>query len=147
MSIAFVFSLATVNLSFEFLKSTKILKIILKIMAHDSSAVTHLLQNSFLGNIYSDPIIFFHAWKAPWKSFSLMLSSTACDFLWMSDTVSKCHPPVSFSIWETTWKHRGLSLVSREDGELCPFQGCVRWARCHDEGASCVCAIFSVKIW
>jgi hypothetical protein len=24
---------------------------------------------------------FFHASKAPWKSFSLMLSNTACDFL------------------------------------------------------------------
>jgi hypothetical protein len=31
MSIAFVFSLATVNLSFEFLKSTKILKLFLKL--------------------------------------------------------------------------------------------------------------------
>jgi hypothetical protein len=46
----------------------------------------HHYQNSLLGNIYSDPIIFFHASKALWKSFSLMLSSAACSSLWMSDT-------------------------------------------------------------
>jgi hypothetical protein len=31
----------------------------------------------------------FHASKAAQKSFSLMLLSTACESLWMSDTVSK----------------------------------------------------------
>jgi hypothetical protein len=29
--------------------------------------VCHLLQNSLLGNVYSDSIIFFHASKSPWK--------------------------------------------------------------------------------
>jgi hypothetical protein len=43
-----------------------------------------------LWNVYSNPI-FFHASKAPWKSLYLMLSSTACNFLWMSDIVSKRH--------------------------------------------------------
>jgi hypothetical protein len=33
-----------------------------------------------------------HPSKAPWKSFSIMLSSTTCDSLWRSDTVSKHRP-------------------------------------------------------
>jgi hypothetical protein len=47
-----------------------------------------------------------------------MLSSTAFDSLWMSDTVSKVVPSVSFSIWEANRNHRGLSPASMENGEL-----------------------------
>jgi hypothetical protein len=36
--------------------------------------------------------LFLHASKALWKSFSLMLSNTTCDSLWMSDFVPKCYP-------------------------------------------------------
>jgi hypothetical protein len=46
----------------------------------------HLLQNR---ERIQRALRIFHSSKAPWKSFSLMLSSTACDSLWMSDTVSK----------------------------------------------------------
>jgi hypothetical protein len=64
----------------------------------------YLLQNSFLGSVYSNPIIFSHASKALWKSVSLMLSSTACDSLWMSYTLSK--RPFNFIlIWETKHNH------------------------------------------
>jgi hypothetical protein len=34
----------------------------------------------------------FHPSKVSWKQFSLMLSGTAWNSLWMSDTVSKHHP-------------------------------------------------------
>jgi hypothetical protein len=54
--------------------------------------VCHLLQNSLLGNVDSDPAKFSTLQKAPWESFSLMLSSTVCNSLWMSDTVSKRRP-------------------------------------------------------
>jgi hypothetical protein len=46
-----------------------------------------------------------------------MLSSTACDSLWRSATVSKRRPSVSFSILETKQNHRWLSSASREDGK------------------------------
>jgi hypothetical protein len=52
----------------------------------------HLLQN--MEHIQRSNHL-FHVSKAPWKSFSLMLSSTTCDSLWMSDTVWK-HRPFSF---------------------------------------------------
>jgi hypothetical protein len=73
----------------------------------------HLLQNNLIGKVYRDPIIFFHASKAMWGSFSLMLSSTGCQTLFQNVV-----PSVSLSIWETKWNHRGLSLASREDAEL-----------------------------
>jgi hypothetical protein len=75
----------------------------------------HLLQNSLLETIYSDPIVFFHTSNAPWKLFSLMLSSATCDSLWMSDTVSKCRPFSFIFNLGNKAKSQGLSLVSRED--------------------------------
>jgi hypothetical protein len=58
----------------------------------------------------------FHASKALWKTFSLMLSSTACDSFRMS-LFQNVANLVSFSIWETKRNRRGLSPASREEGE------------------------------
>jgi hypothetical protein len=71
----------------------------------------HLLQNSLLGNVYRDSIILFHVSKAPWKSFffSFMLLSTACDSLWMSDTVSKCRSSTSIFNLGNKMKSQGAN--------------------------------------
>jgi hypothetical protein len=45
-----------------------------------------------LGMYTAIPSFSFRASKAPWKSFSVMLLSTAWDYIWMSKVVSKCHP-------------------------------------------------------
>jgi hypothetical protein len=87
-----------------------------------------------------------------------MLSSTACDSLWMPDIVSKRRPfSFIFNLGNKS-KSQGLSLrrVGRMGNDnhvvfsqkLCGFQGrvCGR-ARCRDEEASCCCAKASVFLW
>jgi hypothetical protein len=51
----------------------------------------HPFKIVFFGT-YTATYRFFYDSKAPWKPFSLMLSNTACDSLWMSDTVSERRP-------------------------------------------------------
>jgi hypothetical protein len=81
---------------------------------------------------YSDPIIFFHASKAPWKSFSLMLLSTAAIPFGCQTLFQNVIPSVSFSICETKRILRGLNrrIVRMENDnhvvvshKLCGFQG------------------------
>jgi hypothetical protein len=67
-----------------------------------------------LGTYTAIPSFFSHASKAPWKSFSLMLSSTACDSLQMPDTVPKCRP-FSF-IFNLGNKAKSQGTKSGEEG-------------------------------
>jgi hypothetical protein len=60
--------------------------------------------------------LFFHASKAPWKSFTLILSSTACDSLWMS---RYCFKTSSLQFYFLLGKQSKImrGLYGREDGE------------------------------
>jgi hypothetical protein len=93
-----------------------------------------LIQNGLLQNVYSDPIIFSALQKHRGSHFSLMLSSTTCNSLWISDTVSKrCPHSFIFNLGNKmkSWgKVRPVGRMENDNhvvvsNKLCDFQGCV----------------------
>jgi hypothetical protein len=78
----------------------------------------HLLQNSILGNVYSDPIIFSTLQKHRGSHIPECCRVPFAILLGYQTLFQSVIPSVSFSIWETQRNLRGLSPASREDGEL-----------------------------
>lgn len=77
----------------------------------------HLLQNSHLANVYTDPIAFSTSGKHYWSHSFEKCQRPPCDSRWMPDTVAKCRPFSFISILGIIQNQRQLGLVNRVSGE------------------------------